>query len=162
MLRMIKMIQRFSAVAMVMLVGICGCSSKPEDGISRVAVNGKVSLDGQPLESGYVTFTPQGDGPSAGGEIKSGQYAIDAGSGPSVGQYRVEIRSMIPTGRKIPNYDGAPGEMMEETYNQIPPNYNTRSELTVEVKPDSTHDFNLQGKLLAPQPGAQKKTGRNR
>lgn len=141
-----------------------GCGGENADGIQRVAVSGEVTLDGQPLESGYVSFIPKSDGPSAGGEILSGSYSISKALGPAAGEYRVEVRSMVPTGRKIPNYDGADGEMMEELYDQIPPKYNTETQLVVEIKSGSanTHDLKMQGRLSAPKPGSTKKSGRNR
>lgn len=157
----VRMIAIASAVFVTCL---SGCSSSSEDGIARVAVSGKVTLDGQPLATGYVTFVPKGDGPSAGGEIQDGQYSIAAADGPSAGNYKVEIRSMAPTGRKVPNYDGAPGETVDETYDTVPANYNVRSELNVEIRSGSadTHDFALLGKLPVPPAAASKKSGRNR
>lgn len=159
-----RFFRTFVALALVVSSLAGGCSSQSEDGITRVAVSGKITLDGQPLVSGSITLSPQGSGPSAGGEITNGTYAIGVASGPSAGPYRAEIRSMVPTGRKIPNNDGAPGEMMDEIYNQIPPNFNTRSELTIEIKAGSanTHDFALTGKLPAPTPASAKKAGRSR
>lgn len=161
------MTRRFHVAAAFVLAAtfaVCGCSSPNADGIDRVAVSGKVTLDGEPVASGYVTFTPLGNGPSAGGEIRDGSYDIDTASGPSAGKYKVEIRSSAPTGRKVPNYDGAPGETVDETYEQIPPNYNSRSELSVEIKAgeSNSHDFALTGKLPVPSPGATKKAGARR
>ena len=143
---------------------LIGCSSSNEDGIARVAISGKVTLDGQPLATGYVTFVPKGEGPSAGGEIQDGNYAIAASDGPSAGNYKVEIRSMAPTGRKVPNNDGAPGETVDETFDTVPANYNARSELSVEIQAGSagTHDFALLGKLPVPPAATSKKSGRNR
>ena len=48
-----------------------GCGSKS-------GVSGRVTVDGQPLESGFVTFFPVEDrGQSVGAEIVQGEYTID-------------------------------------------------------------------------------------
>jgi hypothetical protein len=155
-------IRRLFAVAIVCAFAP-GCSTN-QDGIDRVSVSGAVTLDGEPLKSGSITFSPKGNGPSAGGVIEDGSYSVSTEAGPSAGKYSVEIRSMAPTGRKIPNYDGAPGEMMEETYDIVPPNYNSRTELNVEFKNGSKNvqDFALTGKLPVPQAGSTKKSGNPR
>ena len=49
-----------------------GCGSKP-------SLSGRVTIGGQPVESGFVTFYPVEDkGQSVGAEIVQGEYSIDA------------------------------------------------------------------------------------
>ncbi len=58
---------------LAVLVGfmIAGCGSKS-------SVSGRVTLDGQPIESGFVTFFPVEDkGQSVGTDIVHGEYSID-------------------------------------------------------------------------------------
>jgi hypothetical protein len=53
------------------LVILAGCGSK-------CSVSGRVTLGGQPVESGFITFFPADDkGQSASGEIVHGEYSID-------------------------------------------------------------------------------------
>ena len=54
---------------LLLLVAGCGSST---------AVTGSVSYEGQPVESGSITFLPaDGQGPSAGAAISGGQYRVD-------------------------------------------------------------------------------------
>lgn len=134
------------AVACTVAALAAGCGGRA-DGIPREPVSGTVSLDGQPLESGSITFLPEGSGPSAGGPIQGGSFTLPRADGPAPGPHRVEVMAIRPTGRKVPNPDD-PGQMIEETYNAVPPRYNLRSELTAEVKAgaENKFDFTLSGK----------------
>src|SRR5262249_59566164 len=58
-------------VACLLLLA-AGCG--PGDG----TVTGEVSYDGQPVGRGMITFAPaDGQGPTVGGPITSGRYAVD-------------------------------------------------------------------------------------
>jgi len=117
-----------------------GCSG---GGIPRVEVTGKVTFDGEALESGSITLIPLGEGTSAGATISGGKYVVDRAKGPSPGEYKVEIYSSRPTGKKVAGTDG---ETMEDEYvNVIPPTYNVQTELRIVLKPDGVneHDFEL-------------------
>jgi hypothetical protein len=126
-----------------LLVVTVGCG-----GTNRGAVSGEVTLDGEPVDGGTVTFTPAGGGAAdaaAWAKIEGGRYSISAAEGPGVGTSRVEIRWDRKTGKQIPAVPPAPPDtMIDETAEAIPPRYNTRSELKAEVKPgDNTFDFEL-------------------
>lgn len=120
-----------------------GCS--PADEFQRVGVSGKVTLGGKPLADGTVTFVPLASGPAAHGTITDGSYAIARAEGPGPGSYRVEISSIQPTGRRVPDSE-YPGKTVEETRNAVPDRYNLNSELRAEVKGgvDQTFDFALE------------------
>jgi len=122
----------------VALFGLCltvvpGCGGAG-DGIVRQPVSGRVTLDGKPLDHGEITLNPIQAGPSAGGTIAAGAFAIDRPEGPSVGRYRVMIMSIQPTGRQVRDVDSPPGTTVAELSNIIPDRYNTKTELEVEVK----------------------------
>ncbi|MEX1041815.1 MAG: hypothetical protein WDZ51_14345 [Pirellulaceae bacterium] len=121
---------------LVPLVG-CGNSSTP-----RESVSGTVTLEGQPLVDGSILFSPQGDGPSAGGEIVNGQYTLARELGPAPGKYRVEISSWRSTGKSI--YDAASEREEETLVSVIPPRYNSRSELQVEIEPGKENRFDFE------------------
>ncbi len=107
----------------------------------RGAAAGKVTLDGQPVEGGVVTFVPidAEQGQPAWADIVAGEYSLPASRGPALGPNRVEIRWPRKTGRKAP-YDPQMDEMREA----IPDRYNRESELRVDVKPGRNRlDFEL-------------------
>ena len=135
----------FWAPLAVLLVAIAGCAG--ESGPERGAVSGEVTLDGDPVDGGTITFTPAGGGradAAAWGEIKGGRYSLLAAEGPGVGAARVEIRWDRKTGKKIPAVPPATGEI-EETEAAVPARYNAQSELTADVKSGTnTFDFKLE------------------
>jgi len=112
------------------LVFLAGCASKP-------SVTGTVSFDGAPVDGGVINFVPEGgqraEGGRASAEIKDGKYAIPAEKIPPPGRYRVEILWNKKTGKDVPNPTD-PGTTMPETKQVIPVKYNTRSELTADIK----------------------------
>ena len=115
-------------------------------------VTGTVTLDGRPIPEGHITFLPSGDtrGPSATTTITDGRYAMIEG-GPVVGTHRVEIRTPVKTGRKIPdlrpeNRMKPDRPMIDEVVEAIPVTYNTKSTLTVEIRPGKNEmSFDLKG-----------------
>lgn len=124
--------RRILCAGLTLLV-VAGCG-----GPKRGAVNGKATLDGQPVEDGTISFvsTASPPGPSAWGKIAAGSYSIPAGEGPGVGPVKVEVRWSRKTGKKTPAVAPAPaGAMIEETIEAVPPKYNVKSELKAEIKP---------------------------
>ncbi|CAN5879602.1 hypothetical protein BH23PLA1_BH23PLA1_06150 [soil metagenome] len=79
----------------------------------RVAVSGKVTLDGQPLHRGWITFQPIGPGaesrPVASAYITErteGGFQSEAARGPCPGEHRVEIRLLASALKDEPSLDG--------------------------------------------------------
>jgi len=126
-----------------------GCAGEP--GPPRRPVSGEVKLDGTPLPSGKITFAPVEAGAGAHGEITDGVYRFSASDGPSPGRHHVEIVAVQTTGKRIPSPD-LPGETVEEVRNIIPPQYNARTELQVEVKPDAENAFRFDLTSRKPAP----------
>jgi hypothetical protein len=118
--------------------------------------DGIVTLDGNPLDEGTITFTlPASKEGSVGGPIKNGKYAIDAQRKLPPGTYRVEINALQPTGKKVENKSD-PGTQVDEVKQLIPMKYNLKSELTVELKSGSnTANFELKSGGEIATPGAQ-------
>lgn len=129
-----------------LVVGLLVLSGCGGSGTDRETVSGAVTLDGKPLETGSILFTPEGPGSTAGGEIENGQYNLSRELGLSPGSYRVQIQSWRPTGRTI--RDAASGETFEDLVSIIPPRYNERSELkvTIEQGTENTFDYALESK----------------
>jgi hypothetical protein len=58
-------------ILLLSIVGLAGCN-----GASTAAIHGKVSLDGEPVEYGSITFTPE-KGQAFGAVITDGAYLAD-------------------------------------------------------------------------------------
>ncbi|MBL8848331.1 MAG: hypothetical protein JNG89_01545 [Planctomycetaceae bacterium] len=121
-----------------------------------------MTLDGAPLKEGTITFFPSGAtrGPAAGGAIVDGRYDISASEGPIVGTSRVELRSVQKTGRIVKSpvaveSDGLPIDMVEETREVVPPQYNRDStlEFTIKEGDENVNDIILQSAVAVPPPG---------
>ncbi len=129
-----RILSGFAILALPMVL-LCGCA-----GDKRLPVSGNITLDGQPLSLGAITFVPNGDkkSNSSGSSVVDGKYSIPAEKGLMPGKYSVSITPMHKTGRKIPNT--MTGIMEEE---QFSVNYNEagRLEAIVEVGKDNILDF---------------------
>ena len=126
-------------------LGCSGTSHEP----ARFPVSGSVELDGKPIQTGTITFIPEGatQGPSAGATINEGRFSIPAEGGPVKGDYKVLINALRKTGKQIPvGSPSPPGTMMEEKIESIPAQYNSASTLRVTIGATPTHDFRLTAK----------------
>jgi hypothetical protein len=123
----------FSRVAVVLALCI-GCRS----GAVSYSVSGTVTLDGVPVSKGHITFYPADkSGDASSGKIEDGKYSLMTPAGAK----RVEIIANRP----VPAKTDALGMPLVEQY--IPPKYNIKSTLTVEVSAQRTnHDFPLTSK----------------
>jgi hypothetical protein len=141
----------------LLAAALSGCRDR-SDGLDREAVSGSVTLDGRPI-AGDITFIPKANGPSAGGWIADGTYSLGRSTGPAPGLYRVEILSIQPTGRTIPDRDGPPGGTTEERKNVVPGRYNVDSKLEAEVKKGgpNTFDFRITSAPDRPSPSAKRR-----
>jgi hypothetical protein len=115
------------------MASLLGCSTGPR----RYKVSGTATFDGQPMPEGDILFFPldKATGPEA-GKIKDGHFQLKAREG----KHRVEISaSRILPGSKV---RGAGGEPVAEEY--IPEQYNNKSTLEAEVKPQAENTFEFQ------------------
>ena len=127
-------------------VALVGCGGGGYDGPPRIPLTGKVSLDGEPIDGGSISFIPQSDKQRvAGGPIVAGAYSLPEEQGANEGSYRVEIRWPRPTGKKFKDSDT--GEMLDQVDEAVPMKYNGKSELTADVSAEkTTFDFDLKSK----------------
>ncbi|MEN6493383.1 MAG: hypothetical protein ABFD16_03750 [Thermoguttaceae bacterium] len=125
-----------ASLTMMVLVG-CGAGS----GQDLHGVTGKVTFDNEPVKEGRILFRAvDGDQRAFSGPIENGLYKLEA----RPGKMRVEITaSRIVPGK----FDTSnPGEKVPIGEMYIPARYNSKTELTAEVKPGSnTADFPLTG-----------------
>lgn len=118
---------------------------------ATATIAGAVTYEGQPVDDGYITFTPaDGKGKDAGGPIAKGRYSI-AGLPPGPKVVKViavkkvnfastseEMRQKAAEARKAGNHDG-----LVDPADTIPDNAEGNN-ATVEVKPgEQTHDMAL-------------------
>jgi hypothetical protein len=105
------------------------------------AVQGTVTLDGAPVESGFVSFIPADKapaGPTGRASIVKGHYTIPSSGQLKPGLYRVEVQAPRKTGKKIAAGSPAPpGTMVDEEVEAVPEKYNKKSTLQKEVKAGS-------------------------
>jgi len=134
---------RFSGAAALGLALAClvvaGCGKG-----GTLSVKGNVSVAGQPLEEGTISFEPaDGIGPSLGGRIEAGHYEVTGRAAP--GKKIVRIRGVQKTGRKIEAGMPAPKGTMVDEIKQLPDIYNDKSTLDIDLAPGKPieHDFNL-------------------
>ncbi|MCC7419721.1 MAG: hypothetical protein IT428_05540 [Planctomycetaceae bacterium] len=133
---------RATLTALAGMVLLVGCS-KPE-GPVRVAVEGKVTVDSQPLKTGTIRFIPAPplQGPAATAEIKDGAYKIPKDLGPMIGEQRVEIDGDMNPGFAIDDEEAYAKAHKEKRGKVIPPNpipakYNRQSTLKARVDVDT-------------------------
>lgn len=136
------MLRRIARVCLVSVTAACiGCS-----GDGRVAVSGTVTLDGKPLDKGTIEFAPAegAAGMLGGGMISNGEYSVPADKGLLPGTYTVRIYSAEPPSGEAADQELPPGgekggyPMAKDV---IPPQYNSQSTLTAEVKSGGGNRF---------------------
>jgi hypothetical protein len=125
-------------------VALGGCGRQS----NRLAIEGHVTFEGQPLPDGKISFTPQPgtSSPTAGATIREGAFAVPRDKGVRPGKFRVEIRAVRATGKTM--RDDLSGEVIARKEPYIPKRYNEASELVAEIKPDDNNklEFALTGK----------------
>jgi acetyl esterase/lipase len=113
-------------------------------GKERASVEGMVTIDGEPMYIGYVTFTPVDSAcdPIAcgmvSGWVEMGKYRIPARHGPAPGKHRVEVRhtALAPSTEPV---------LMEEVrYTKLSPKGEA---MVVEIHPGAnTIDFDIRSR----------------
>jgi len=101
------------------LTGISGCGSS--DG--RLAISGRVTVDGEPLDGAAINFQPAPgtSGHSSGGPVKAGVFRVSSEKGLMPGTYRVTIIAMKKTGRMIEDpQKGRVPELVQVRFRKIP------------------------------------------
>jgi hypothetical protein len=120
-----------------LLISQIGCSQDTTHGI----VNGTVTLDGAPLPSGLIRFTPEdGQSPSADAAINDGTFEARV----PVGKKRVTISAPKVVGKRK-MYETPDSPTVDTVEELLPEQYNVRSTLTLTVTPgEQPAKFELQ------------------
>lgn len=126
-----------SLLLALLFTGGCGESSQGID------VEGAITYDGVPVESGLIRFHPTEGQEARYAEFKNGHYEMKGDVAPMPGAYTVHIdgyKKVKDPG--VPDYAKDENGMITKSF--IPAKYNANSELTVEIREgQSTYDFNL-------------------
>jgi hypothetical protein len=118
---------------------LVGCGSS---GTARYRVTGKVKYKGEPLKTGTITFRSIDGLHNGAGNIVNGDYDLPAVSGLPAGKYQVTISSPDPKGPAAPAGD-MPGDSSALPKDLLPAKYNTSTELSAEVKAESSNEINF-------------------
>lgn len=125
---------RSVGILALFVVGLAGCGSSVED--PSVPIAGKVTLNGDPLPEGNITFFPaDGQGATAGAPIKDGVYETRIAPGPKT------VR--ITAQREDPNTPPDPrgGPAMRQ---YLPAKYNSRTTLKTDVPAEGSSTINFE------------------
>jgi hypothetical protein len=110
-----------------------GCSKGPAVG----TVTGDVTFEGQPVQDGYVSFTPvDGNSQTGGASIVDGKFKAEQVPATKM---KVELHGNRKTGKKIKAYDTPESPVADEVVELLPPKYNVNSDLTLDVKQGAQH-----------------------
>lgn len=127
--------------ALVLMLTACvlsGCGGNRRQGVE---VEGVVTLDGRPLESGTIAFRPASGttSPSAGAKIEAGRFALPADDGPFAGEFLVEITARRDSGRRV--VDPNSGALLSIPEQYLPARYNEQTELTATIGTDAANQL---------------------
>jgi hypothetical protein len=107
-------------------------------------VTGAVTLQGQPLKDGSITFVPLANqGTQSGAAITDGAYAIPRSAGLKPGKYLVQITAgdgKTPADEEAGNPGGSTNIVSMDL---IPEDWNVKSKQEVEVKPAGPNRFDF-------------------
>ena len=124
--------------ALVLAAPLAGCSSQPP------AVSGDVTLDGQPLADGVITYVPvDQQTPNVEVKIQDGKYSARV----PVGSYKVRINAAKAPGERRIKYDSTGTPPPEAYAERIPERYNAKTELSADISSgDNKRDWELKSK----------------
>ncbi len=110
----------------------------------KKAISGTVTLKGQPLDHGTITFLalPDSQTHAAAALIQQGSYAIPAEQGLPAGAYRVKLSAIEEFDISPAEY--AAGKTPPPPKERIPAKYNAASQELVEVLEAGANKFDFQ------------------
>lgn len=135
----------FCAACLLAIANLVGCSGN-SSGLNLVPAKGTITLNGTPLAGADVEFTPQnvkanedGLGGSSGfaNTDDSGHFEMYTASyaGIQPGEYLVRINKI-----SVPEITN-PEARVPEGKEMVPPQYNTKSDLVVEIGAEGNSDL---------------------
>jgi len=122
-----------------------GCEKPPFE--NRQAVEGAVTIDGNPLPKALISFNPLigTKGPSSSGMVINGKYRIEKEAGPCPGEYQVMIETITPEIEAMAKHDI---EALRRNAGQKPPTmvapeFNVKSKLQANVRDGGANRFDF-------------------
>jgi hypothetical protein len=108
------------------LLALAGC------GDGKSTIRGTVTLDGQPVPSGSITFVKQEGGSLVreGAVISGGKFAAAV----PPGTYKLELNGQKVVGQRTQKGFDGKDETLDVTQELFPDRYNVKTELTEEIK----------------------------
>ena len=107
-------------------------------GDSGISIKGKITVNGEPLESAELKFLPlnSADRENVGAVVANGEYEVENNERIKEGEYQVQVRAYRNSGKKVWDGmgDGTNKTMVEDFSQFIPNRYNDASELKVSLK----------------------------
>ena len=128
------------------LLGMCVAAGCGASGPARSAVEGTVTVGGQPLPAGRVIFTPVGRnvGPAVTVRVNAGRYQTDKATGPVVGKNRVDVEADLDLGFALDDEEAfARRGAAPIPPSPIPPEFNVTAQLNVEIKPGEVNTYDI-------------------
>lgn len=132
-------------VLLALALGMCAGCGRGDD-LPRAAVHGKVTLDGQPLAAGAITFTPTSKegGPVVGARIENGEYELSTAEGPGAGTLKVAITADQQLSFELDDPRQFASHAAEiPPGNPVPARYNTQTELERTAEAGAEHEWNF-------------------
>jgi hypothetical protein len=128
---------------LILVLGLPGCGKRGYEGDQRYPLTGLVTVNGEPMDMGTISFIPADSGDRvSGGPVENGRFETSEGMGANAGTYRVEIVWYRKTGKQV--RAETDGSMIDVREKALPPRYNRNSELTATVSPEqTTFEFHL-------------------
>jgi hypothetical protein len=126
-----------------LLIVCAGCGSS---GPPRAAVEGMVTVGGQPLSAGRIIFTPiaPNQGPSATARVSGGKYQLPKSTGAVIGNNRVEVEADMNLGFALDDEDAfAKRSTSLLPASPIPYEFGSNSKLSVDIKPGDVNKYDV-------------------
>jgi len=133
-----------TTVLLILLPGVLFSGCSEPNPLNRQAIWGNITLAGNPLDNGTIEFYPSGTtGIMSGAVVTDGSYSIAANRGLPEGEYIVRISAA----KGEPEPELKPGAMPEASRKpakeRIPPEFNVRSQVKIQVQVGQSNSFNF-------------------
>ena len=138
--RYLSAVCALAAVSLAAQALVVGCGA--DNPLGRKAIYGAVTLDGSPVATGSIDFQPMQQGVSSGAVIADGKYSIKAEQGLPKGKYRVAIYATTPGAGTLAS-GAMPGDDVPPAVELVPPEWNSKSEHTIDVTDQSSQEFSF-------------------
>jgi hypothetical protein len=131
------------------LLALCVAAAVlPGCGPPTATVSGEVTVDGQPLDNGVISYAPaEGAGDAVTAVVEKGKYHVRT----TPGNKWVQISAPVVVGQRK-EYNGADAPLVDITEERLPERYNAKTELKFEAKAGANvKDWSVEGNQRQPK-----------